>query len=153
LFVNLSTKKLGPKKTKNLFIHSLGPKKEKKRKEKNPFLFVCKFIHNLGNLANYFQLGKERKGIGEERDDAASSSSSNCCTYLLEELWELVVALGIVAAAAAATHQLETNTIPKNSYNRILLLLLRSRIFRERQTETETERVWLLFVSAKGITT
>jgi hypothetical protein len=52
---------------------------------------------------------------------------------LLEELWELVVALGIVAAAAAATtHQPETNTIPKNSYNRILLLLLlrlRSRIF------------------------
>jgi hypothetical protein len=52
----------------------------------------------------------------------------------LEELWELVVALGIVAAAdAATTHQQETNIIPKNSYNRILLLLiflrLRSRIF------------------------
>jgi len=77
----------------------------------------------------------------------------------LEELWELVLALGIVAAAAAATtHRPETNTIPQNSYNRILLLLLRlrSRISEresETETETETERVWLLFVSDKGITT
>jgi len=56
---------------------------------------------------------------------------------LLEELWELVVALGIVAAAAAATHQPETNTIPKNSYNRILLLLLLLRSERQRQRQIQ----------------